>query len=92
MTQLGINNDFRSYVKFIDDYTLEGYGVCNAEINEQIDEVLRRYGIALNTTYTGKAFWGMEQYLEDQSIRGKRILFINTGGVPNVFDDLEARR
>jgi len=45
-------------------------------------------GIALDTTYTGKAFWGMQRYLEKQGIRGKNILFIHTGGTPLFFDVL----
>lgn len=92
MEQKGINEDFHSHVKFIDDYTLGKYGVGNAEIDELIVRVFRRYGIALNITYTGKAFWGMEQYLREHSIRDSNVLFINTGGLPNFFDDLEARR
>ncbi len=92
MAQRGFNEDYRSHVEFSDDYILEGYGVSNLEINELITRVFRRHGVVLNTVYTGKAFWGMEQYLQNRSVSGNNILFINTGGIPNTFDDLEGMR
>ena len=46
-------------------------------------------GIPLDSTYTGKAFWGMTQYLIDKNIKGKNILFIHTGGTPLFFDEME---
>ena len=46
-------------------------------------------GIALNTTYTGKAYYGMMKYIEKNNIENKNILFINTGGLPLFFDNLE---
>ena len=51
--------------------------------------MLRCNGIPLDPTYTGKAFWGMLQYLKDHGIRGKRILFLHTGGTPLFFDLLK---
>lgn len=76
-------------INFIDDYVLKGYGHYNKEIVETIKEVLIEEGIPLDTTYTGKAFWGMKQYIKKNQIRGKNILFIHTGGTPLFFDDLE---
>ena len=43
----------------------------------------------MDTTYVGKAFCGMNKYIEDNKIRNKKILFIHTGGTPLFFDDLE---
>ena len=45
-------------------------------------------------TYTGKAFYGMVKYLEEnqiqgKQIQGKQILFLHTGGTPLFFDFLE---
>ena len=53
-----------------------------------IISVLIRYGIPLDSTYTGKAFWGMTKYLENKKITKKSILFIHTGGTPLFFDDM----
>lgn len=56
---------------------------------DTIHSVLLKDGIALDTTYTGKAFWGMQQYLKKHGVTGKNVLFIHTGGTPLFFDDLE---
>lgn len=75
-------------INFIDDYVLDGYGAYNDEILEVIREVLIKDGIPLDTTYTGKGFWGMTEYIKENQITGKNILFIHTGGTPLFFDDL----
>ena len=80
--------DFSRHIIFVDDYVLEGYGSFNSEIDETIKDVLMKYGIPLNRTYTGKAFWGMGKYLERRKINNKNILFIHTGGTPLFFDYL----
>ena len=76
-------------IDFIDDYVLDGYGAYNNEVLEVIREVLIKEGIPLDTTYTGKGFWGMTEYIKENQITGKNILFIHTGGTPLFFDDLE---
>ena len=54
--------------------------------------IARKYGIPLDPTYTGKAFFGMEQYLRRERVTGKNILFLHTGGTPLFFDGLQKRR
>ena len=71
---------------FTDRYRLEGYGAYNEEVLKTIREVEEQDGIAMDTTYVGKAFWGMTQYLKEENIRGKKILFIHTGGTPLYFE------
>ena len=73
---------------FLDQYTDEGYGSQNDEIQRTIHDVLIRYGIPLDPTYTGKAFYGMQEYLKTEKISGRNILFIHTGGTPLFFDYL----
>lgn len=75
-------------INFIDDYVLDGYGSYNASIINTIQEVLINDGIPLDTTYTGKGFWGMKEYIKKNQITDKNILFIHTGGTPLFFDDL----
>lgn len=73
---------------FIDRYTGEGYGKKNVETEELIRETMLRYGMPLDSTYTGKAFLGMKKYVEEEHIDGKNILFLHTGGSPLFFDDI----
>lgn len=89
MTANGLNGDFSECLNFVDDYVLDGYGKYNSEIDATIKSVLTNFGIPLNRTYTGKAFWGMGEYLEKEAVRNKNILFIHTGGTPLFFDDLK---
>jgi len=83
------NSDYESEVFLNDEYICGGYGDYNDEIISTIRNTIRNNGIAFNTTYTGKAFWGMEQYLKKNKIQDKNVLFINTGGTPLFFDVLE---
>lgn len=81
--------DICDAITFVDDYTLDGYGSYNDSILQVIKDVLIKDGIPLDTTYTGKAFWGMQEYIKKNKIIGKNILFIHTGGTPLFFDKLE---
>lgn len=76
-------------VIFLDMYAGEGYAKGTSEINRCIEDILRKEGIALDPVYTGKAFCGMLDYLEEKEITGKNILFIHTGGTPLFFDFLD---
>ena len=70
---------------FIDDYTGDGYGKDSPQIQAEIRESLIKYGMPLDTTYTGKAFWGMKDYIRQNGLWQKNILFIHTGGTPLFF-------
>ncbi|MBQ8196450.1 MAG: pyridoxal-phosphate dependent enzyme [Clostridia bacterium] len=80
--------DIGNSVLFVDDYICGGYGRTNDDVNALIKEVLIKEGMPLDHTYTGKAFYGMMDYLKKNKIVGKNILFIHTGGTPLFFDDL----
>lgn len=73
---------------FTDAYRCGGYGHYTKEVTETIEMVMRREGIAMDTTYVGKAFHGMLAWLEEKEIRNKKILFVHTGGGPLFFDGL----
>ena len=76
-------------VLFTDDYMEGGYGVYSEKIAETIRKVYDMDAVPLDMTYTGKAFYGMMEYLKKQEITGKKILFLHTGGLPLFFDFLE---
>lgn len=89
LEHIGIESVGSEEINFTDNYVLDGYGAYNNEVLEVIREVLIKEGIPLDTTYTGKGFWGMTEYIKENQIAGKNILFIHTGGLPLFFDDLE---
>jgi len=74
---------------FVDDYIGDGYGKENSDIKDTIRSVMKQYGIPLDATYTGKAFFGMLSEIKRLNISGANILFIHTGGTPLFFDELE---
>ncbi len=76
---------------FIDEYT-SGYGKEDRRVIDTIETVLKKYGIPLDATYTGKAFLGMSEHIAKERIVGKNILFIHTGGTPLFFDTLKKLR
>lgn len=60
------------------------YGEVNDEIGEIIKEVAISDGIFLDPIYNAKAFGGMVDFLKDKK-NYKKVLYINTGGLPNIF-------
>ncbi len=79
--------DIQAATVFIDDYTFV-YGKADKRVAETIETILKKYGIPLDATYTGKAFMGMTEYILRHEIEGINILFIHTGGTPLFFDVL----
>lgn len=73
---------------FDDHYILGGYGEYTDGVRDLIGKVMAEDGIPMDTTYVGKAFYGMLQYLKDHDIHGQQVLFLHTGGTPLYFDRL----
>lgn len=70
---------------FTDRYALK-YGAYDADMLACARDALRRCGVPLDMTYTGKAYRGMLGEIERLDIRGERLLFLHTGGTPLFFD------
>lgn len=66
-----------------------GYGLYDEAIENVIHNMMERYGIPLDPTYTGKAFAGMTKLLKEREHDPENILFIHTGGTPLYFDYLK---
>ena len=75
-------------IRFTDKYNCGGYGMYDSNLLDRISELMYNEGIGLDPVYSGKAFFGMLDYLKDNGIKGKKILFINTGSAPLFFDRL----
>ena len=69
-----------------DSVNCGGYGRFDVNIEDVIDKIYKKYGIPLDPVYTGKAFWGMLNYIKKNKISRKKILFLHTGGTPLFFD------
>ena len=89
-----ISNNLRTYfgenfngeITVTDEYLFGGYGKTSENELSEIDFIYDKYGIPLDPTYTGKAFFGMKEYLKKHNIQNKKVLFIHTGGYPLFCD------
>lgn len=81
-------SDYETSIHLLDQYKKGGYGKYDQDIVSCIRDEFAQNSLPLDPTYTGKAFWGMEQYLLEKNIKGKHILFIHTGGSPLFYDAL----
>lgn len=68
-----------------DEFRCGGYGKYDESILSTIREVFEKHGTNLDSTYTGKGYYGMKSYLKREGVHGKKILFIHTGGTPLFF-------
>lgn len=72
-----------------DDYLCGGYGQYTDEIKEVIHFMFVKNGVPLDSTYTGKGFYGMIEYLRKNDINNANVLFLHTGGSPLFFDNIQ---
>lgn len=85
---LGSSVSADDIIDIVDGYKGLGYGISTPEELEFIQSVSRSTGIFLDPCYSGKAAYGLMKECEKHSDRfkGKRILFIHTGGIFGLFD------
>lgn len=81
-------DSYTDNIYLLDAYKKGGYGKYDQDIVECIHSEFAENSLPLDPVYTGKAFWGMQQYLMEQNLKGKNILFLHTGGSPLFYDAL----
>lgn len=62
-----------------------GYAVSTPRERVTIIEAARLSGLVLDPVYTGKAFHGLSEMCASGELRGARVLFIHTGGLPGLL-------
>lgn len=66
-------------------YTRGGYNNPCKEVREAIYRMARREAILLDPCYTGKAFAGLLDMLDEGKIeKGESVIFLHTGGAPGL--------
>lgn len=69
-----------------DEYFGDGYGIPTVATIEAISLVAKLEGIVLDPVYTGKAMAGLIDLIQrDRFSKGEDIVFVHTGGLPDVF-------
>jgi D-cysteine desulfhydrase family pyridoxal phosphate-dependent enzyme len=71
---------------FVDDaYIGEGYAIPTREGEKALQLFAEKEGIFLDHVYTGKAASALLDWLEKGKLKGQRVLFLHTGGTPELF-------
>ena len=69
-----------------DHYIGEGYGLVSSEVLNTIAMLAREEGVLLDPVYSGKAFHGLVNEIEQGHLSGmKDVIFIHTGGTLGLF-------
>ena len=63
----------------LDEYLCGGYGKYNDSIADLINEMLVNYGIPLDPTYTGKAYYGMLETIKKKIFQEISYFYIQVG-------------
>ncbi len=80
---LDIHVNFAERVHFCTDYLCGGYENFTEEMVDCLDNVMCETGVCFDTTYSGKAFYGMLDMVKKGGAEGN-ILFWHTGGLMNM--------
>jgi 1-aminocyclopropane-1-carboxylate deaminase/D-cysteine desulfhydrase-like pyridoxal-dependent ACC family enzyme len=75
----------RGSVQVDDRFIGPGYGVSTPEGEAAIRIFARQEGVFLDRVYTAKAASGLLAGIREGEISGKKILFLHTGGQPELF-------
>lgn len=82
-------SDYEKEIHLEMGYRRGGYGLYDDKILSIIREEFCVNGLPLDPTYTGKAFLGMKEYIEEHDLRDANLLFLHTGGAPLFYDCLQ---
>lgn len=81
----GIKKVFNEDINFCTDYLFGGYEQFTPELESFLSQVTKETGLMFDTTYSGKAFYGMIDYITKNDLRGYNIIFWHTGGLMNLL-------
>lgn len=70
-------------IHFTDNFLCGGYENYTPEMNDFLKSIALEKGLILDTTYSGKACWGMMNILKEMPFIGN-VLFWHTGGLMNI--------
>ena len=80
-----IKKDFANDIIFCTDYLFGGYEQSTSEMSDYLDRAMQETGLVFDTTYSGKGFYGMMDYVYKHKLQNKKLLFWHTGGLMNLM-------
>jgi len=91
LVNMGLSERFKAkdLVTVNDKYIGLGYSISRKEELELIIKVAQRTGVVVDPTYTGKALYGFLNEVQKERWKNKRVLFIHTGGLYDIYSRLD---
>lgn len=80
-----MNESYDDRILFNADYLYGGYEQFSPEMDAYLRKVMRETGLMFDTTYSGKAFFGMMDIIKKEHLQDKKIVFWHTGGLMNIL-------
>lgn len=81
----GMSGRYDERVYFNTDYLFGGYEQFTPEMDAYLKKAMKETGLMFDTTYSGKAFYGMMDFIKRHSLQDKKIVFWHTGGIMNIM-------
>lgn len=81
----GMKERYDDRIIFNTDYLCGGYEQYTSEMKAYLNHAMRQTGLMFDTTYSGKAFYGMMDYIKKNNLEDRKILFWHTGGLMNLM-------
>lgn len=81
----GMTKRYDNRILFNTDYLCGGYEQFTPEMDAYLKRAMTETGLMFDTTYSGKAFYGMMDYIKKNGLVDKRIVFWHTGGILNLM-------
>lgn len=83
-THYGMERNYNDRIFFNTDYLYGGYEQFTLDMESYLRHIMIRTGLMFDTTYSGKALYGMIDIIKKQKLESKRIVFWHTGGLMNI--------
>lgn len=80
-----MKKDFTDDIIFCTDYLYGGYEQYTPEMSAYLERAMKETGLMFDTTYSGKGFFGMMDYVKKNQMESKNIMFWHTGGLMNLM-------
>ena len=81
----GMSERYDDRILFDTDYLYGGYEQFTPEMDAYLKKTMKEMGLMFDTTYSGKAFYGMMDIIKKERLQGKKIVFWHTGGIMNLM-------
>jgi len=79
----GMTERYDDRILFNTDYLYGGYEQFTPEMDAYLKKAMKETGLVFDTTYSGKAFYGMMNIIKKEGLQDKKIVFWHTGGIMN---------